>query len=69
MTLQSAAVALARKGMAVFPCKPRSKEPATRYGVKDATADVEVVNAWWNGWPDSISAWPLARSPASGCST
>ena len=41
------ALALARRGMRVFPCQPRQKEPATQHGCKDATADPEVIRAWW----------------------
>jgi len=41
------AIALAARGMAVFPCRPRSKWPATPHGLKDATRDGDVLNRWW----------------------
>jgi len=47
-----AALALASRGMAVFPLKPRDKFPITRHGCKDATTDLAVIRAWWEGYPD-----------------
>ena len=47
------ALALARKGLAVFPLKARSKTPWTRHGCLDATTDLETIAGWWDGWPDS----------------
>ena len=44
-----AAIALAKRGLAVFACKAGAKVPATRNGFKDATRDLEVVAAFWNG--------------------
>jgi len=46
------ALALARRGQAVFPCKPGAKEPATAHGVKDATTDLGVIETWWHTNPD-----------------
>lgn len=51
MSLHDAAVAYARRGWAVFALKPRSKEPATTHGVKDATTDAEAVDEWWTEHP------------------
>jgi hypothetical protein len=34
-------------------CKPRSKEPLTAHGVKDATSDPEVIAEWRRRWPDA----------------
>jgi Bifunctional DNA primase/polymerase, N-terminal/Primase C terminal 1 (PriCT-1) len=48
-----AALALASRGMAVFPLKPRDKIPITKHGCKDATVDLEVVSAWWEGYPEA----------------
>jgi hypothetical protein len=45
------ALAYARHGWPVFPCKPGSKEPATRHGFKDATTDPEQVTWWWRRHP------------------
>ena len=46
-----AAVSLAKKGMAVFPCRARDKRPATANGVKDATKDTEIIRHWWQQDP------------------
>lgn len=51
-TLAEAAERYASMGWAVFPLRPRGKEPRTRNGVKDACADVEQVRAWWARNPD-----------------
>ena len=45
--LLEAALSYAAKGYLVFPCKPRSKEPATKHGFKDATRDQETIRGWW----------------------
>lgn len=50
-SLHDDAVAYARRGWAVFALKPRSKEPATLHGVKDATTDVEAIDEWWTEHP------------------
>lgn len=39
----------ARRGLRVFPCKPRDKVPATAHGCKDATTTPAQVAAWWDG--------------------
>jgi hypothetical protein len=46
------ALALARRGLHVFPCKPCGKEPATLPGCKDATTDRAIIEQWWRGNPD-----------------
>jgi len=52
-TLHAAALDLNRKGWAVFPCKPRSKQPATARGFHDAVAnDPARINTWWAVFPD-----------------
>jgi hypothetical protein len=45
------ALALARRGLWVFPCRPRAKLPATTNGVKDATADLDRIEHWWRQEP------------------
>jgi hypothetical protein len=47
------ALALAKKGMHVFPCRPRQKEPATARGFKDATIDPDIIEGWWCNLPDA----------------
>jgi len=45
------ALRYAAAGWPVFPCKPGSKAPATRYGFKDATTDPSRIRAWWASCP------------------
>jgi hypothetical protein len=45
-------LALAKRGLPVFPCKPRDKIPVTKRGVLDATTDLAIINDWWEGWPE-----------------
>jgi hypothetical protein len=49
---------------AVFPCRPRTKTPATRNGLKDATVDVGLIRGWWRQWPDANVA--IATGKPSG---
>jgi len=46
-----AAVTLAHKGLAVFPCRPQDKRPATANGLKDASKDLDVIRKWWHAQP------------------
>jgi Bifunctional DNA primase/polymerase, N-terminal len=41
------ALAYARRGWPVFPCRPGRKQPDTAHGFKDATTDPERITAWW----------------------
>jgi Bifunctional DNA primase/polymerase, N-terminal/Primase C terminal 1 (PriCT-1) len=50
MTMLAAALKLAEKGFAVFPCLPHAKEPRTPRGFLDATKDPAVITAWYRGW-------------------
>jgi hypothetical protein len=47
-----AALLYAANGYHVFPCKPMSKEPATKHGFKDATTDEETIRGWWDENPN-----------------
>jgi hypothetical protein len=45
------ALAYARHGWPVFPCRPGSKEPATSHGFLDATTDPNRIRRWWERQP------------------
>ena len=51
--LRSALAYAEHFGFAVFPCKPRGKEPLTRHGCNDATKQRERIRTWWKRWPDA----------------
>ena len=48
-----AAIDYASKGLAVFPCKPKGKEPITRKGVHDATTNFDTIKKWWTKHPSA----------------
>ena len=45
------ALAYARHGWPVFPCRAGRKEPDTAHGFKDATTDPGRITAWWTAVP------------------
>jgi len=45
--LPRAALQLVKRGLAIFPCLPRDKRPATPHGLKDATTCADTVARWW----------------------
>lgn len=47
------ALAYAARGLEVFPLHA-DKTPQTEHGMKDATTDVNRVEAWWDRWPDAL---------------
>ena len=51
-TTLDSALAIAARGQHVFPCKPRSKEPATPRGFLDATRRKGTITKWWRECPD-----------------
>lgn len=53
-----AAITLARAGVPVFPCVAGGKQPLTRHGFHDASADLTRVTAWWRRWPAANLAVP-----------
>jgi bifunctional DNA primase/polymerase-like protein/AAA domain-containing protein/primase-like protein len=53
LTLAAAASAYAARGWFVFPLKPRTKEPVTAHGFKDATTDADQIARWWTETPDA----------------
>lgn len=60
--LLDAALAYASWGWPVFPLKPRSKQPATKHGFKDATTDRERITAWWTRHPDHNIGLPTGKA-------
>ena len=60
--LRGAALWYARRDIAVFPCHPQGKQPATRNGFKDATTDLDQIRAWWDITPDANIGIPTGRS-------
>jgi hypothetical protein len=63
--LAKRALALARRGLFVFPCKPRGKEPLTGNGCKDATTDLALIAQWWQQEPEANIG--VATGAASHC--
>ena len=71
--LRSALFYAEKMGWPVFPCKPRDKNPLTEHGFKDATTDVEQIEAWWKQWPQAnigvptgVKFWVLDIDPRNG---
>jgi hypothetical protein len=52
------AFALAKRGIAVFPCRNVDKRPHTLHGFKDASTDPATIAAWWQQWPDALIGTP-----------
>jgi Bifunctional DNA primase/polymerase, N-terminal/Primase C terminal 1 (PriCT-1) len=46
------ALALAARGLQVFPCWPGTKKPRTAHGCKDATIDPLIISDWWTAEPE-----------------
>lgn len=58
-----AALALASRGLRVFPCKARAKTPATAHGCKDASSDPDVIQKWFSSGERNLA---IATGPGSG---
>jgi hypothetical protein len=54
------ALALADKGLQVFPCND-GKRPLTLHGLKDATTDPNMIQRWWYGWPNALIGVPTGE--------
>jgi putative DNA primase/helicase len=54
------ALALAAKGVAVFPCA-ETKAPLTPRGFKDASADPGTIQHWWTRWPTALVGVPTGE--------
>jgi len=55
-----AALKLAERGQAVFPCDD-NKRPLTQHGYKDASADEQIISDWWSRWPDALIGVPTGE--------
>ena len=67
-TLGRAALTLATAGWRVFPCEPGGKRPLgalAPHGCLDASAEPEVVAAWWSAQPAANIGLALAGSGVS----
>lgn len=60
-TRLEAALSLAARGVAVFPCVPRMKRPIVEHGFYDATTDPALIRAWWTRWPNANLAMPTGQ--------
>jgi hypothetical protein len=49
--LAAAALELAARGLRVFPCRVRSKQPCIKENLKAASTDPDIVARWWREWP------------------
>jgi putative DNA primase/helicase len=47
VSLYQYAIGYAQRGLPIFPCQQRGKEPACSRGVHDATADLDRIRSWW----------------------
>lgn len=59
--LGNSAAWYASQGLAVFPCKPGLKVPATRHGFKEATTDQAQIRDWWFRWPQANIGLPTGH--------
>src|SRR2546425_2176124 len=41
-------------GVPVFPCHPELKRPLVPRGFRARSANPEVVERWWQRWPDAL---------------
>lgn len=56
----AAALALAKRGLPVFPAGP-DKRPLVKDWQARATADPAAIRRWWLKWPDAMPALPMGR--------
>jgi hypothetical protein len=66
MSMLDAALAYIARGVPVFPCSARSKQPCLSKkeggkGYKDATTDETTIRAWWARWPNAMIGMPTGE--------
>ena len=49
------------RGLEIFPCKCNKKNPLTANGFKDASSDEQVINGWWDKYPDANIGLPTGK--------
>jgi putative DNA primase/helicase len=59
---RDAALRWAARGIPVFPCKRTTKQPLTRHGFKDATANEAQIREWWTTWPRAMIGIPTGTA-------
>jgi Bifunctional DNA primase/polymerase, N-terminal len=59
--LWTEALKLARRGIPVFPCCPKTKTPLVATGFKAATTDPDTVNESWTRHPDALIGVPTGH--------
>jgi Bifunctional DNA primase/polymerase, N-terminal/AAA domain/Primase C terminal 1 (PriCT-1) len=65
MNLTEVALELAGRGWYVFPCRPKTKEPAIVGGWKNASNNEAQVRTWWKKWPEANVG--IATAPSGLC--
>ena len=49
------------RGLEIFPCIRNKKNPLTANGFKDASSDEQVINGWWDKYPDANIGLPTGK--------
>lgn len=60
--LLEAALAYARQGWPVFPCRAGDKVPSSRHGFRDANTDVDRIGRWWQRHPSDNIGIPTGHA-------
>jgi hypothetical protein len=64
MSLRDHALALAGRGVPVFPCG-QDKAPLTARGFLDATTEENSIRSWWTSWSDALVGVPTGRASST----
>jgi hypothetical protein len=57
-TVSEHALALAGRGVSVFPCR-QDKKPYIKRGFHNASTDADAIRAWWEKFPDALIGVPV----------